>query len=151
MTPAADAWLAETKCADWKTPQDIKEKVHAAMKYFSVEGYFRRIHPLLVIKPPFSILEPLRISRASAQLVDIPATVYELLDIDAPATDGESVFDLRESEPREIHLYAGVYTRDSTGRPLVLGQTMSENSLAHISYTPGRGWLTYPDLPASFD
>jgi len=26
VTAAADAWLAEAKCADWKTPQGIKER-----------------------------------------------------------------------------------------------------------------------------
>ena len=69
--------------------------------------------------------------------------MFDLLEIEAPATDGESVFTLSETEPREIHLYAGV-----DGKELILGQTMSETDLAHISYTRGKGWKIYPSLRA---
>jgi arylsulfatase A-like enzyme len=118
------------------------------MSYVNFEGYFRRIHALLAIKPPNASNAPLQISRSSTQLIDIPATVADLLGIDAPATDGTSVFRLSEATPREIHLYAGVYTTTGDGKVMVLGTSMSETELAHVSYTASKGWTAYPNLPA---
>jgi hypothetical protein len=133
-------------------PQDIMDKVQSMVSpVYDAEGFFRRIHPLLVIKPPFADSDDLLISRVPAQLLDIPATVYGLLGIEPPATDGKSVFELHETESREIHLYPGTFTMTSRARGSVLGETTSEPSLAHISYTQGQGWRAYPDLPVSLD
>ena len=130
-------------------PRRVKKTVtNATMSYHEIGGYFRRLHPLLAIKPAAADDQPMKTSAAPAQLIDVPATVFDLLEIEAPATDGESVFTLSETEPREIHLYAGVYSRDVDGKALILGQTISETDLAHISYTRGKGWKIYPSLRA---
>lgn len=135
----------------FEPPQNIKDKVEAMVTpVLETEGYFRRIHPLLVIKPPFSAPKPLRISGAPAQLVDVPATIYKALGINGPTTDGKSVFDLRESEPREIHLYPGTFTIKARAETQGLGGK-STSSLAHISYTQGQGWRAYPDIPIRVD
>ncbi len=136
---------------DIPPPPAIRERVEATMTYIDTDGYFRRIQPLLAIKPPASDRSPLRVSSAPAQLIDLPATVVDLTGVDAPPTDGTSVFGLPEEQPREIHLYAGVYTKDPQGRVLVLGQTMSATELAHISYTAGEGWKAYPNQRARTD
>lgn len=130
---------------------EVLESIAKAMKYTSVEGYLRRIHPLMAIKPPGASDQPLRISQAPAQLVDLPATVYDLIDVAGPSTDGLSMFSLAEDRPREIHLYAGVYTRDAEGAVLVLGAGMQETALAHTSYTSGLGWRLYPNHPARYE
>ena len=105
----------------------------------------------MVIKPPYAVSKDLQVSRAPAQLIDIPATVYDLLGIEPPLTDGKSVFELRESEAREIHLYPGAFTMGSRARGRVLAETAPDRSLAHISYTQGQGWRAYPDLPVSLN
>ena len=132
-------------------PVAVRESVRTAMSYLGVGGYFRRIHPLLTIKPAAAGERPLQRASVPVQLIDIPATVVDLTGIPAPVTDGTSAFRLSGSEAREIHLYAGVYTKDARGRVLVLGKSMSQTDLAHISYTAGTGWKLYPNLPARAD
>jgi hypothetical protein len=122
------------------------QEFNSAAPYVSAEGYFRRIHPLLAIKPPAADASALRTSSAPAQLIDIPATIYDLVGIAGPETDGESVFQLDETTPREIHLYSGVYKKDSTGKTLILGHSVDETDLVHLSYTNGSGWKVYPKL-----
>ena len=126
--------------------EEALQEFNSEMPYFSADGYFRRIHPMLVLKPRAADTTALRYSSAPAQLIDIPASIYDLLGITAPKTDGESVFRLDESVPREIHLYSGVYKKDSTQKTLILGHSIHETDLVHISYTEGRGWKVYPKL-----
>jgi len=131
---------------DYKPSREAFQEISSVNQYIATEGYFRRIHPLLAIKPPAADASALRTSSAPAQLIDIPATIYDLVGIAGPDTDGESVFQLDESTPREIHLYSGVYKEDSTGKTLILGHSIDETDLVHISFTNGSGWKVYPKL-----
>lgn len=133
-------------------PQDIRDKVQSMVSpVYDADGFLRRINPLLLVKPPLAESHDLRVSRVPAQLLDVPATVYQLLDIEQPETDGKSVFELQESEPREIHLFPGTFTLTSRAKGSVLGESSSDTSLAHISYTQGQGWRAYPDVPVDFE
>jgi hypothetical protein len=136
---------------DYKPSREAFHEISSVNQYIASEGYFRRIHPLLAIKPPAADASALRTSSAPAQLVDIPATIYDLVGVAGPETDGESVFQLDESEPREIHLYSGVYKKDSTGKTVILGHSIDETDLVHISYTKGSGWKVYPKLRGRSD
>lgn len=132
--------------------QDILDKVHPMVwPVYDAEGYFRRVHALLAIKPPFADSGGLQVSRVAAQLLDVPATVYDLLGLELPPTDGRSVFELEASEPREIHLYPGTFTMMSRAGDAALGEAPSSPSLAHISFMQGRGWRAYPDLPVGLE
>jgi hypothetical protein len=137
---------------EFSPDETLKDYVSSSMRAYDAEGYFRKIHALLAVKPPLNGERDLRISSAPVQLIDIPATLYDLLQWDqAPATAGRSVFQVNEHEPRELHLYSGIYTRSEKGRELVLGTTMKEAELAHISYTNGKGWKIYPKHKAYSD
>jgi hypothetical protein len=136
---------------EYKPSREAFQEVSSVNQYIATDGYFRRIHPLLAIKPPAADASALRTSSAPAQLIDIPATIYDLVGIAGPDTDGESVFQLDESTPREIHLYSGVYKKDTTGKTLILGHSIDETDLVHLSYTNGSGWKVYPKLRGRSD
>ena len=129
-------------------PVAVKEKLAATARYFDPDGVFRRLHALLLIKPPRAKAEPLRVSPAPAQLVDIPATVYDLVDLPAPGFDGRSIYSLTSSDAREIHVFIGIYDVRA-GRTLVLGHNIDRKDLAHISYEAGTGWRVHPDVTAT--
>jgi hypothetical protein len=60
------------------------------------------IEALLMIKPPHA-KEPLRISEAPTQLVDLFPTVLDILDLEADyPVDGRSVYALAAGEPRDV-------------------------------------------------
>jgi hypothetical protein len=132
--------------------EEVRDKIRATLKgVLSVDGYLRRARALLLIKPPLAKLNDLSTSLAPTQLVDIPATIYDLLRIEAPSTDGQSVFLLNEASPRTIHLFPGVYQRDEKGNAGVLGRRLKEAMLGHLSYSEGGGWQVYPDIPATHE
>ena len=128
-------------------PKDVFEKITSNAKYFTPEGFFRRVHSLLVIKPPFAASQQLVASKAPSQLADIPATIYSALNMNVSETEGMSVYELTESEDREIHIFAGIYTRTAKGKALVLGKNATQTTIAHVSYRAGVGWSVYKDIP----
>ncbi len=93
-------------------------------------AYFRRMHALLAIKPPRAEDAPMRISMSQTQLADVAPTIYDLVGISGPSTDGKPVFSIPESVPRETHLFY-----------------RSKDYFVHFSYTAGQGWHLYPDVP----
>ncbi len=135
----------------FRTPtSEVMQKVASHDNYFSAAGVFLRVHSLLLIKPPKSDQQSLRISEKISQLVDIPATVSNLLGLPSEATDGRSVFDLSVGE-REISMYDGFYNTDEAGRPLVLGRNVTHAALTHLIYRPSQGWGILPDIGATYD
>lgn len=102
-----------------------------------------RTHALLLIKPPSNSGKPLVISNRPTQLADIPATVYDLLDLPVHAKEGISVFSPDFPEAREIHIFIGLMKRDAkTGRVEIL----HEGQICHLSFTNGRGWKIYSPI-----
>ena len=99
----------------------------------------------MAIKRPFSPLNPLIISQAQTQLADIPATIYDILDIEGPENDGASVYELDINEAREISVFGGV-TFIQNGKTKKLGSTLPAHNLAHFSYLKGRGWRIKSDI-----
>jgi arylsulfatase A-like enzyme len=131
-------------------PPEVQEKLTATARYFDPKGVFRRLHALLLIKPPQAKAAPLRVSAAPTQLVDVPATIYELADLRAPGFDGKSVYSLTATDSREIHVFIGIYDVKA-GRTLVLGHNIGRKDLAHISYQAGAGWRVHPDVTATHE
>ena len=126
-------------------PQSIAEIIESRGT-IPPDGYLRRLHSLLLVKPPFAPERPLTISQAPTQLVDIPATVYDSLDMPGESTEGVPVFSLQESDQREVNIYVGVYSNGEGGSTLRLGENTSAAKIAHFSYIRGRGWRVYPEL-----
>lgn len=133
---------------DVKLSEEIRDKILKQANYLSAQGFFRRTHSLLAIKRPFSPQTPLIVSQAQTQLADIPATIYDILDIEGPENNGESVFELDINEAREISVFGGVIFLQN-GKAKKLGSTLPFHNLAHFSYLKGRGWRIKPDIFAT--
>jgi hypothetical protein len=119
---------------------------------WSAEAIDNRTHALLLIKPPLQSGKPLIISDHPTQLVDIPATVYDLLDLPMHAKEGESVFSPNFPETREIHMFFGLYYQgDEEGKKRVFGKDLFEGEANHFSFTNGRGWKVYPNIPVRWE
>ena len=114
-------------------PQEIVAKVEKWIEYTDGVGFLRRMHSLLMLKPPGAMAEPLRVSQSPTQLADIPATVYEVLGVAGDAGAGRSVFGVgEEEEGREIHYFFASHD--------------TRTGLQHISHTWSDGWRVYPEI-----
>jgi hypothetical protein len=103
---------------------------------------------LLLIKPPLQSGKPLVVSDLPTQLADIPATVYDLLDLPVRVEEGDSVFSPDFPEAREIHIFIGLHAQiDEKGRKRVFGEDLIEGEANHFSFTNGKGWKIYPNIP----
>lgn len=139
-----------TDLREHEVPSEVTEAITSFSK-FSVDGYLNRLHALLVVKPPFAPGKRLIRSEAPTQLADIPATVYDVLRIPVDTTDGRSVLAVESSEPREIHMYVGMYSNNKNSKGLILGKDIFRTKLGHLSFTNGTGWHLYPDLPVTYE
>jgi arylsulfatase A-like enzyme len=113
------------------------------------EEFSKRLHALLLIKPPDAGAVPLRVSEDISQLADIPATVYDLLDAVPPPTDGHSVFELKAVGDREISVFSGI--NSNFGQSLDTLFRTAHASVGHLSYNPQRGWTLHPEIAATHE
>jgi hypothetical protein len=116
----------------------------------TTKDYLDRTRALLLIKPPNAANARLAVSEAPSQLLDLHATVCDLLGLPAPEGKGTSVFRLDPREPREIHFFAGYKKAGPTSGVLVLGKHFRATEFAHFSLVDGHGWKRYPDFPVRY-
>lgn len=107
---------------------------------------------LLLIKPPGRAGVPLEISERPTQLVDLPATIYDMEGITPSVLpeEGQSVLARDFPLDRESHLFLGYTQIDDWRRRITLGKDFQEGELIHFSYTPSVGWKRYPNLPVTW-
>ncbi len=89
-------------------PHEIAEAVDSALDYTGFKGFLQRIHPLLLIRPPGTATRPIRISGATAQLVDIPVTIAHLVGISLPENRGVPVTTIVAGNERELQTFVGM-------------------------------------------
>jgi hypothetical protein len=107
---------------------------------------------LLLIKPPLQSGKPLVVSDRPIQLVDIPVTIYDLLDIPVRTKEGDSAFSPDFPQTREIHMFAGLNIQiDEKGKEYRFGENLFEGEANHLSFTNGKGWKVYPNIPVRWE
>jgi hypothetical protein len=124
-----------------------KEIDESVLKGYSAREINIRTCALLLIKPPVQSGKPLAVSDRPTQLVDIPATIYDLLDLSVRVKEGESAFAPELPDTREIHIFLGLYRqRDEKGKKRYFGRDLFEGEANHFSLTNGKGWKVYPNI-----
>jgi len=151
----ADHATKEKPCSknasDRGMSSEIEKEIEAVnLVNYSAKGIDNVTCALLLIKPPLQSGKPLVISDRPTQLLDIPATLYDLLDLPVRAREGASGFSPDFPETREIHMFIGLYRqRDEKGtRTNVFGENLFEGEANHFSFTNGKGWKIYPNIHA---
>ena len=90
-------------------------------------------------------------SKASTQLVDIPDTMYDMLSLDLKAPEGMSVLSKDYPESVERHVYPGFRRWDrKVDKQVWVGKDFPLGELNHFSWTSGKGWKVYPNMPFSW-
>ena len=140
--------IAPEKTKNFRAPQSVLNKLEQGANYFSAQGVVQRFRVLLAIKPAFAVSRPLVVSQAPVQLVDLPATLYSLLDIRESPERGKSVFDVKSNDEREIQFFVGFYSRKSNRKTVILGKTLDHADIIHLSYQRKTGWKIREDIPA---
>ncbi|NIO68157.1 MAG: sulfatase-like hydrolase/transferase [Anaerolineae bacterium] len=127
---------------------EIEKKIEAVnLRSLSAETIDNRTRALLLIKPPLQSRKSLVISDRPTQLADIPATLYDLLDLPVRVREGASVFSPDFPETREIHIFVGLsYQKGEKGKEYRFGQNLFEGEANHFSFTSGIGWKIYPNI-----
>jgi len=149
----SDHGPAEIKVPDSEMSLDIEKKIEALNPRGARVGQVEnRTLVLLLIKPPLQSGKPLVISDRPTQLVDIPATLYDLLDLPVRVKEGESVFSPDFPQTREIHIFAGFNIQtDEKGKEYRFGENLFEGEANHLSFTNGKGWKVYPNIPVRWE
>jgi hypothetical protein len=132
-----------------RLPSHVASRI-AEMSAFEPNTMINRTHALLLVKLPGQTFAPLRISERPTMLADLPATVYDALGINKATEQGTPVFKIGESQNREIHMFAGFY-RHGVGGELNKMTYNRKGELCHFSFTRGKGWELYPDIPFTRD
>jgi hypothetical protein len=127
---------------------EIEKEMEAVnLRKLSAEVIDNRTRALLLVKPPLQSGKPLVISDRPTQLADIPATLYDLLDLPVRVREGESVFAPDFPATREIHVFVGLcYQEDERGKARRFGQNLFVGEANHFSFTNGKGWKIYPNI-----
>jgi len=127
---------------------EIEKEIEAInLDMYPAEWIDNITHALLLIKPPLQPTKWLVISDRPTQLADIPATIYDLLDLPARAKEGISAFSPDFPETREAHIFLGLYNQiDEKGESRKFGRDLFEGEANHFSFTNGKGWKIYPNI-----
>lgn len=127
---------------DCLLPQEIRDRISGV----DYQWWCRRTFGFLLVKPAGESGLPLRVSESPTQLADIPATICGILDLPFATSAGRSVFSLKEDEEREIHMFGGL-VRNWFRTKLFPGKQTFEGSMFHVSFSKGKGWRLYPNIP----
>ena len=125
---------------------EVKAKLADSGGYHSPEQFERRLNSLMLIKPPNQASRPLAVSPLITQLVDIPATVADILGIPSAKNDGKPIFS--DYQEREVPVYSGFHRRSKSGKSIVLGRNVKKTKFDHLSYSREKGWRILPDIEA---
>jgi hypothetical protein len=135
-----------TKNPDYDMLLEVEKKVDALnIGGLPASKINDHTHALLLIKPPSHSGKPLVISNRSTQLVDIPATIYDLLDLPVHTKEGMSVFSPEFTDSREIHIFYGFMQITEKGGVKEISE-LHEGQVGHLSFTDGKGWRIYPNI-----
>ncbi len=123
----------------------VRRMNKVALRKIDGKGINRASSVLLLIKPANHIGESLTFSDQETQLVDIPATIYDVADIPVQTEEGISIFTNPFPTQREVHIFEG-YRQDKDLDDAFFAFERPRAKLNHYSYTKGKGWLIYPKL-----
>ncbi len=129
-------------------PQEIAQRIQTVTG-MGPRHITNKTYALLLVKRPGEYGTPLRISKSPTMLVDLPITIYRLLGINQTTEEGRPIFDIGESEEREIHMFSGFFRPDAARTAHISQMIMLKGELVHFSYTKGKGWKLYPNIPFS--
>jgi arylsulfatase A-like enzyme len=129
-------------------PPDVEKRIQK-VSGLRPRAIVNRTYALLLVKRPGQYGAQLRISKSPTTLVDLPMTIYRMLGINQTTEEGRPIFDIGESEKREIHMFAGFYRPGAAGTAHISQMTLLKGEVAHFSFTDGKGWKLYPDIPFS--
>ncbi|MDQ7782622.1 MAG: hypothetical protein RDU20_07075 [Desulfomonilaceae bacterium] len=128
-------------------PPNVADKISVTTRgYRSPDQLMERTQALLLIKPPNAVGD-LKTSPVNTQLLDIPATVTDMVGITPIPGKGKSVFSLDPRSEREIHFFFGFRRINESGRQEVFGRQVKKLDVAHVSSNDrGKIWKIYPDM-----
>ncbi len=104
-------YASETECATkliHKFISQLKQTGNYHDSFIIIHSDHGRNHKndaLLMIKPPDKSGNPMVISDLQTQLLDIPATIYSILDIDKTIENAHSVLSKDFPQKRDIHMF----------------------------------------------
>jgi hypothetical protein len=123
---------------------EIEKEIEAInLSLYRAEGIDNITRALLLIKPPLQSTKSLAISDRPTQLVDISATIYDLLGLPVHAEEGISAFSPDFPETREAHVFLGLYNQRDERK---FGRDLFEGEANHFSFINGKGWKIYPNI-----
>jgi hypothetical protein len=128
-------WQRFAEDPESTVPSDLIEDMHG------LAGINSRTNALLLVKPRGSSGHPIVVSQRRTQLADIPATIYDLLDIPTVTEQGISVFSNEFPDDRKIHIF--------TKRPKGLKgyqYASAKEEMLHLTWRGNSNWAVYQNI-----
>ena len=116
-----------------------------ALSERSFKHLVNRARALLLVKPPGG-KGALEESPLVTQLMDIPATVFGLLDLPVQAPMGGCIFDVDLPGDREVHVYDGFHQRGKDGQWYGFGGGLSEGQMNHYGVQSTGEWVIHQNI-----
>ncbi len=101
---------------------------------------FRQAASVLLVKPPGASATPLAVSDRLTSLVDLPATIYGRLGLQADYGEGADVLGDPYDEKRTTDTYAGFIRKGEDGGILRFGNGILRGYFDHYGYSIVDGW-----------
>ena len=130
--------------------QALADAIRQEFTFVSLEGFVAKLQSLLLIKRPGEPDRPLQVAETPTQLLDVPATILDAVQLTGGLGDGKSIFKLDAAGNRQRHVYSGIFAKDKNGRQIVLGKQVMRASLTHLSYSMKSGWRVHKAVPARY-
>ena len=127
--------------------QETKKKIERVLLLGDAYKMEIESNALLLIKPPHSPNQKLKVSYRQTQNLDIAATIQDLSNVPMNPKNGVSVFSEDFPENREIDVFVGYVQFSKRGRLLQIGQTLFEGELNHFTFSSHNGWRVLPNIP----
>jgi len=137
--------------SEYSMSQEIEKQIEEVKLRGSSRSIENQTHSLLLIKPSLHFGTPFTVSDRPTQLLDVPATLYDILGLPFKSEMGKSAFAPDFPPDREIHTYLGYSQAGPRGTSKVFGKNLFKGEMNHFSYTHNKGWKVYPNIPVRWE
>ena len=127
---------------------DVAAAMAGNVRQLSAPYVENQTRALLLVKPPGISSQPLEVSDWRTQLLDVAATLLDMIDESAPESgQSHSLLKSPFPEDRVINVYMGYKQRSADGkRNIYFGNDFEEGWFNHYSIDPEGRWTAHPNI-----
>jgi hypothetical protein len=132
---------------------DAENDAYTKVNVFKWNWHIKFLEPvvstLMLLKPPSIGTKPMAVSQHETQLVDVPATLYDILEWPIKTPNGVSALSPERPANRPRDVFVGyLQTQGPANKFVWFGRELHKGELNHFSWDQTRGWVVHDNLRA---